>query len=86
MKGPNDEKATHTCTIVVDLQMYEFHIAWPPGAGPNGAIIHYRAEAATCGTVDAQTHLLIDSGGQYDCGTTVCVGCRLSARLHTQPA
>ena len=40
------------------------------GAGPNGAIIHYRAEAKTAGTVDKDTHLLIDSGGQYDCGTT----------------
>ena len=42
----------------------------PAGAGANGAIIHYRAEAKTAGTVDKDTHLLIDSGGQYDCGTT----------------
>lgn len=40
------------------------------GAGPNGAIIHYRAQKETCKTVDANTLLLIDSGGQYDCGTT----------------
>ena len=42
----------------------------PPGANGNGAIIHYRAEASTCATVDASTLLLVDSGGQYDCGTT----------------
>lgn len=40
------------------------------GAGPNGAVIHYRAQKETCRTVDANTLLLIDSGGQYDCGTT----------------
>lgn len=40
------------------------------GAGPNGAVIHYRAKAETCRTVDSSTLLLIDSGGQYDCGTT----------------
>ena len=32
------------------------------GAGPNGAIIHYRAEPQTCGTVDGNTLLLLDSG------------------------
>lgn len=32
------------------------------GAGPNGAIIHYRAEAATAGSVDGATLLLVDSG------------------------
>ncbi|PNH10857.1 putative Xaa-Pro aminopeptidase P [Tetrabaena socialis] len=40
------------------------------GAGPNGAIIHYRAQPGTCRSVDASTLLLLDSGGQYDCGTT----------------
>jgi Xaa-Pro aminopeptidase len=40
------------------------------GAGPNGAIIHYRPMKDTCRTVDANTLLLLDSGGQYDCGTT----------------
>lgn len=42
----------------------------PTGANANGAIIHYRAEAATCATINASTLLLVDSGGQYDCGTT----------------
>ncbi|GIL92401.1 hypothetical protein Vretimale_6469 [Volvox reticuliferus] len=40
------------------------------GAGPNGAIIHYRAQPGTCRSVDANTLLLLDSGGQYNCGTT----------------
>jgi Xaa-Pro aminopeptidase len=39
------------------------------GAGPNGAIIHYRAEEATARSIDSNTMLLLDSGAQYDCGT-----------------
>lgn len=37
------------------------------GAGPNGAIIHYRAQPGTCRTVDGNTLLLLDSGAQFDC-------------------
>ena len=33
------------------------------GSGPHGAIIHYRAEPKTCGTVSASQLLLVDSGG-----------------------
>ncbi len=40
------------------------------GAGGNGAIIHYRAEKGSCKVVDKDTLLLLDSGGQFDCGTT----------------
>lgn len=40
------------------------------GAGPNGAVIHYRPHPDTCLSVDGNTLLLLDSGGQYDCGTT----------------
>jgi Xaa-Pro aminopeptidase len=40
------------------------------GCNANGAIIHYRAQAETCKTIDASCMLLVDSGGQYDCGTT----------------
>lgn len=40
------------------------------GAGGNGAIIHYRAEKGSCKKVDRDTLLLLDSGGQFDCGTT----------------
>jgi len=42
------------------------------GAGPNGAIIHYRASGEDCGVVGPGTVLLLDSGGQYHDGTTDC--------------
>lgn len=32
------------------------------GSGPNGAIIHYRAQPDTCNTVSASQLLLVDSG------------------------
>ncbi len=34
------------------------------GSGPHGAIIHYRAEPETCGTVSASQLLLVDSGAR----------------------
>jgi len=40
------------------------------GAGPNGAIVHYRVSEATNRTVNAGELLLVDSGGQYIDGTT----------------
>eukprot|EP01024_Parvocaulis_polyphysoides_P073402 TRINITY_DN9444_c0_g1_i5.p1 TRINITY_DN9444_c0_g1~~TRINITY_DN9444_c0_g1_i5.p1 ORF type:complete len:662 (-),score=97.11 TRINITY_DN9444_c0_g1_i5:457-2265(-) len=40
------------------------------GANGNGAIIHYHPEEETSAMIDKNTMLLIDSGGQYDCGTT----------------
>ena len=40
------------------------------GCNGNGAIIHYRAEEGSCATIDKSCMLLVDSGGQYDCGTT----------------
>jgi len=40
------------------------------GSGPNGAIIHYRAEEESCGYVDHTSMLLLDSGAQYVDGTT----------------
>ena len=40
------------------------------GANSNGAIIHYRPLPHSCASVDQNTLLLLDSGGQYDCGTT----------------
>lgn len=36
----------------------------------NGAIVHYKAEKATCKTLKGDGLLLIDSGCQYDNGTT----------------
>lgn len=40
------------------------------GAGPNGAIVHYRASEATERTLDLGSLYLVDSGGQYRDGTT----------------
>lgn len=35
-----------------------------------GAVIHYRPVEGSCRAVGPQSLLLLDSGGQYDCGTT----------------
>lgn len=40
------------------------------GAGPNGAIVHYRVSEATNRKLDQDSLFLIDSGGQYLDGTT----------------
>jgi Xaa-Pro aminopeptidase len=40
------------------------------GAGPNGAIVHYRVSESSNRTVAPGELLLIDSGGQYQDGTT----------------
>ena len=40
------------------------------GAGPNGAIVHYRAEAASQGRLRPGELFLLDSGAQYPDGTT----------------
>jgi Xaa-Pro aminopeptidase len=40
------------------------------GEGPHGAIIHYRASKESARTITADSLLLCDSGGQYECGTT----------------
>lgn len=40
------------------------------GAGPNGAIMHYRVTQETSRTLTAGELFLIDSGGQYEDGTT----------------
>ncbi len=40
------------------------------GAGPNGAIIHYRVTTETNRTIEPNSLLLVDSGGQYVDGTT----------------
>ncbi len=38
--------------------------------GANGAIVHYRPAAATSGFIQPDGVYLLDSGGQYECGTT----------------
>ena len=40
------------------------------GSGPNGAIVHYRASAKTNRPIQANSLYLVDSGGQYQDGTT----------------
>lgn len=40
------------------------------GVGPNGAIIHYRAEEESCSIITGDEVFLLDSGGQYVDGTT----------------
>jgi Xaa-Pro aminopeptidase len=40
------------------------------GAGPNGAIVHYRASEATNRPLAMDSIYLVDSGGQYPDGTT----------------
>tara|TARA_A100001011_G_scaffold284923_1_gene295374 strand:+ start:656 stop:2350 length:1695 start_codon:yes stop_codon:yes gene_type:complete len=40
------------------------------GTGPNGAIIHYRANKKNCRIIKKKDIFLFDSGGQYKYGTT----------------
>lgn len=40
------------------------------GAGPNGAVVHYRAEEKTNRPIELNSLYLVDSGGQYRDGTT----------------
>ena len=40
------------------------------GAGPNGAIVHYRVTQKTNRPIETGDLFLIDSGGQYEDGTT----------------
>ena len=38
--------------------------------GPNAAMMHYHAEGEVNSPIERKGFLLIDNGGQYDCGTT----------------
>ena len=40
------------------------------GAGPNGAVVHYRVDDSTNRRIEPGTFYLVDSGGQYRDGTT----------------
>ncbi|HKY79917.1 MAG TPA: aminopeptidase P family protein [Sphingobium sp.] len=40
------------------------------GAGPNGAVVHYRVDAGTNRRIEPGSLYLVDSGGQYRDGTT----------------
>ena len=39
-------------------------------AGPHGAIVHYEADPTAATPLPKKSFLLLDSGAQYDCGTT----------------
>ena len=41
-----------------------------PAPGPNGAIVHYRVTRATNRPIDTGELFLLDSGAQYEDGTT----------------
>ena len=66
--------------LEVDEKLIEFRSKQPgfiepsfptiAGADGNGAIIHYRADESSSRTIGASTMLLVDSGAQFDCGTT----------------
>lgn len=38
--------------------------------GPNAAMMHYHAEGEVDSVIERRGFLLVDNGGQYDCGTT----------------
>jgi Xaa-Pro aminopeptidase len=49
--------------------------------GANGAIIHYKPEPDTCARLSTDSLFLLDSGGQYTCGTT-----DVTRTVHLRPA
>ncbi len=54
----------------MDQQFREPSFATIAGSGPNGAIVHYRADEASNRRAQMGELFLLDSGGQYDDGTT----------------
>jgi Xaa-Pro aminopeptidase len=52
------------------LQLMDLSFDTISGAGPNGAIVHYRAAPETNRKLEMDSLYLIDSGGQYLDGTT----------------
>ncbi len=54
----------------MDSELKELSFDTISGAGPNGAIVHYRVNEATNRALDDGTLYLNDSGGQYVDGTT----------------
>ncbi|RFD19637.1 aminopeptidase P family protein [Komagataeibacter melaceti] len=75
-----DENATRTAELEAATRLDQFRAASPDyrgesfpaisGAGPNGAIIHYRVIPETDRALQPDEVYLIDSGGQYPFGTT----------------
>ena len=59
------EQFRHETGVLKDLSFESIS-----GAGSNGAIVHYRASKQTTKRLDKGSLFLIDSGGQYQDGTT----------------
>lgn len=53
-----------------DSECLDLSFATISGFAANGAIVHYRSTPATNRPIDDSNLYLIDSGGQYGCGTT----------------
>jgi len=81
-KALDDPSSPPVTETLIDEKLLEFRGESPDfieasfptiaGVGPNGAIIHYRADAASPlhRTLTPSDPILIDSGGQYTMGTT----------------
>lgn len=54
----------------VDPSMKDMSFETISGAGPNGALPHYRVSSASNRTLECGSLYLVDSGGQYPDGTT----------------
>lgn len=54
----------------VDANLKDMSFETISGAGPNGALPHYRVSSASNRTLERGTLYLVDSGGQYPDGTT----------------
>ncbi len=73
-------RAGHETELGAAAQLLAFRAAEPgflgvsfaaiAAAGPNGAIMHYHPTEASNRPIRADELFLIDSGGQYECGTT----------------
>ena len=59
------EAFRHACGDLRDLSFDTIS-----GAGPNGAVVHYRVSEETNRTLEPNSVYLVDSGGQYPDGTT----------------
>ncbi|MFN7186322.1 MAG: M24 family metallopeptidase [Alphaproteobacteria bacterium] len=74
----NAQTSLDELTVVAKLEEFRAHapsyrgpsFATIAGAGPHGAIVHYRASITSNRTLAKNDLLLVDSGGQYDDGTT----------------
>lgn len=64
------ENARRLTAERLDAELKEISFDTIAGSGPNGAIVHYRVTENTNRTVSRGDLLLVDSGAQYEDGTT----------------